>query len=67
MEQKRRRKVQEAVMEFEEGDKFCTVLAGREGRDRELMCNGRNKVDGLSLLVLPFQLESSLPIFAGTA
>ena len=43
MEQKRGRKVQEAMMEFEEGDEFSTASARGEGRDRELMYNGRNK------------------------
>ena len=41
MEQKRGRKMQEAVMEFEEGDESASM--GGEGRDRELMCNRRNK------------------------
>ena len=43
VEQKRGGKMQKAVMEFEKSDEFSTASARREGRDGELMCNGRNK------------------------
>ena len=43
MEQKRGGKMQEAVKEFEKSDEFSTASVRREGRDGELMCNGRNK------------------------
>ena len=39
----------EAMMEFEESDEFSTASAGGEGRDRELMCNGRNIREGRNL------------------
>ena len=43
MEQKEGGEVQKPVVEFENGDKFSTASAGGEGRNRELMCNGRDK------------------------
>ena len=43
MEQKRGGKMQKAMVEFEKVHEFSMASARREGRDGELMCNGRNK------------------------